>query len=167
MKHEYYERKINDVIMKCPIEAGIEILVYNVLDDIVHSKGLVLVDINRLRKKRDKRLTTAGGVPDIAILTNDFEFKSTKGKLYGFVEVKATNKELLETEQVIGQMDNIVHYLYTNGLMWKYYNNKKCIWTICLADVEVVLRKRTECIVILEGEFEKLIDALRKIDWER
>ena len=61
MNHEYYERKINDVIMKCPIEAGVEILVYNVLDDIVHSKGLSLVDINRLRKKRDKKRNGKSG----------------------------------------------------------------------------------------------------------
>ena len=39
MDYKYYEHKINDVIIKCPIEAGVEILVYNVLDDIVNSKG--------------------------------------------------------------------------------------------------------------------------------
>ena len=41
MDYKYYERKINDIIMKCPIEAGVEILVYNVLDNIVESKGLI------------------------------------------------------------------------------------------------------------------------------
>ena len=30
MDCKYYERKINDVIMKCPIEIGVEILIYNV-----------------------------------------------------------------------------------------------------------------------------------------
>ena len=48
MNYQYYERKINDVIMKCPIEAGIEILVYNVLDYILDSKDVSIVDINRL-----------------------------------------------------------------------------------------------------------------------
>ena len=63
MDYKYYERKINDIIMKCPIEAGVEILVYNVLDNIVESKGLSLVDINRLWKDRDPRLTNGAGIP--------------------------------------------------------------------------------------------------------
>lgn len=58
MDYKYYERKINDVILKCPIEAGVEILVYNVLDSILDSEKFLLVDINRLWKDRDERLTT-------------------------------------------------------------------------------------------------------------
>ena len=99
MDYKYYEHKINDVIIKCPIEAGVEILVYNVLDDIVNSKGFSLVDINRIWKNKDERLTTDAGIPDIAILSNDFEFKTNVGQVMGFIEVKATNKSLLETEQ--------------------------------------------------------------------
>lgn len=58
MDYKYYERKINDVILKCPIEAGVGILVYNVLDSILDSEKFSLVDINRLWKDRDERLTT-------------------------------------------------------------------------------------------------------------
>lgn len=39
-EYEYYERKINDIITKCPIESGVEILVYNLLDSIIDSLKL-------------------------------------------------------------------------------------------------------------------------------
>lgn len=35
MDYLFYQKKINDVIIKCPIEAGIEILVYNLLDECI------------------------------------------------------------------------------------------------------------------------------------
>lgn len=100
MDYKYYERKINDVILKCPIEAGVEILVYNVIDSTIKSDKLSLVDINRLRKGRDKRLTTDAGIPDMAVLSEDFKYRMDIGKVYGFIEVKATNKSLSETIQV-------------------------------------------------------------------
>ena len=69
MEYKYYERKINDVICKCPIEAGIEILVYNLLDEHVDMNEFSLVNINRIWKKSDSSLLPDGGVPDIAILS--------------------------------------------------------------------------------------------------
>ncbi len=62
MKTEKYQRKINDVISKCPIEAGVEILVYNLLDEYVNEEILSLVDINRICKGKDSRLTTEAGI---------------------------------------------------------------------------------------------------------
>ena len=136
MDYKYYERKLNDIIMKCPIEAGVEILVYNVLDNIVEPKGLSLVDINRLWKDRDPRLTTDAGVPDIAILSSDFQYKTDIGQVLGFIEVKATNKSLSETEQIEGQKSGTKHYIYTNGLVWKYYKNNKFEWEIPLDELK-------------------------------
>lgn len=48
MTSEYYERKINDVITKCPIEAGVEILADNLLDAVIDPKECSLIDVNRL-----------------------------------------------------------------------------------------------------------------------
>lgn len=48
MDYRYYQRKINDVIEKCPIEAGVEILVYTLLDQLIDSEKYSLVDINRI-----------------------------------------------------------------------------------------------------------------------
>lgn len=165
MDYKYYERKINDVIIKCPIETGVEILVYNVLDDIVNSKGFSLVDINRIWKNKYERLTTDAGIPDIAILSNDFEFKTNVGQVMGFIEVKATNKSLLETEQIVGQMSKINHYIYTNGLVWKYYSNEKFKWEIFLDESKRKYIISAKKVSISEFAFKNLLTKLNDINW--
>jgi hypothetical protein len=165
MDYKYYERKLNDIIMKCPIEAGVEILVYNVLDNIVEPKGLSLVDINRLWKDRDPRLTTDAGVPDIAILSSDFQYKTDIGQVLGFIEVKATNKSLSETEQIEGQKSGTKHYIYTNGLVWKYYKNNKFEWEIPLDELKRNLIIKAQTISVSENTFKDLLARLNNIIW--
>lgn len=166
MDFKYYERKINDIIIKCPIEAGVEILVYNVLDDIVESKGLSLVDINRIWKNRDERLTTKAGISDIAVLSKDFEFGDmNKGKVFGLVEVKATNRVLKETEQVEGHKESSGHYIFTNGLVWKIYN-KNGNDTIYLTKSKIDSVNSARTVIIDEDSFIGLIDKLKSIDWK-
>lgn len=165
MDYKYYERKINDIIMKCPIEAGVEILVYNVLDNIVESKGLSLVDINRLHKKQDPRLTTDAGVADIAILSSNFHYKTDIGHVLGFIEVKATSESLSETEQIEGQKSATNHYIYTNGLVWKYYENHKPEWEIFLDELKRKSILNAKTVSISENEFINLLDELNNIIW--
>lgn len=168
MDYQYYERKINDVIMKCPIEAGIEILVYNVLDYVLKSKDVALIDINRLWKDRDARLTTDAGVPDIAILSKDFVYKSDIGQTYGFVEVKATNRSLSETEQIQGQRAATSHYIYTNGLVWIYYENKATEpkWEIVLTKSKARSITQSTTVSIDKTSFSNLLKALDAIEWD-
>ena len=106
MNSLYYQKKINDVIMKCPIEAGIEILVYNLLDECIDMDEYALVDINRIWKNQDSRLVTDAGISDIAILSTDFVFKNENtGSAYGFVEVKAAGISLIDTVQASGHVE--------------------------------------------------------------
>ncbi len=55
----------------------VETLVYNLLDSILNLEELSLVEINRLRKGRDERLTTEAGIPDIAIVSEKFRYGNT------------------------------------------------------------------------------------------
>lgn len=169
MNYKYYERKINDVIMKCPIESGVEILVYNVLDNIVETKGLSLVDINSLWKDRDKRLTTDAGVPDLAVLSNDFEYGTDIGQAYGFIEVKAVNRSLNETEQIVLQRSATNHYVYTNGLVWKYYENRNTNpkWIISLVKSELEVINSAIAVSIAENKFTELLEKLNHINWKK
>lgn len=166
MDYQYYERKINDVITKCPIEAGVEILAYNVFDSILSPKEVTVVDINRVRKDRDKRVTTYGGVPDIIIVSNDFVFaKEDKGSVYGIVEVKATNILCKETKQIKGQKGKAKHYFHTNGLVWVYYENGKCTKEFVLTKEKVKKVTKSQKVTIDENEFVKLINEIREISW--
>lgn len=165
MDYQYYERKINDIIMKCPIEAGVEILVYNLVDEFINYAELSLVDINRIRKNSDERLTTDSGVPDIAILSDDFVFNTNLGKVWGFVEVKASNQELYEGVQSFFHKKETNNYLYTNGLVWRYYNNSKLEWEVYLTTKELLFQSVFEKISISAEAFESLCNKLKNIKW--
>ena len=166
MDYKFYERKINDVIMKCPIEAGVEILVYNLVDEFINYEEMALVDINRIRKNSDKRLTTDSGIPDIAILSNDFIFNTDLGNALGFVEVKATNQELYEGVQSFFHKKETHNYLYTNGLVWKYYNNCKLEWEVYLTTKRIHFQRFSEKVSISEVAFESLCNKLMHIKWQ-
>lgn len=114
MDYLYYQKKINDVIVKCPIEAGIEILVYNLLDESICMDDYALVDINRIWKNQDSRLLTEAGISDIAILSNDFVFKQEDvGEVYGFIEVKASRGFVSRHSSSYGTNEkSISFYLY-------------------------------------------------------
>lgn len=165
MDYLYYQRKINDVIVKCPIEAGIEILVYNLLDQIVNMERYSVVDINRVQKNKDSRLSTMTGVPDIAILSPDFEFKKEDhGIVYGFVEVKAAGISLRVTRQILGQMSKVPHYIFTNGIVWQYYYNQKLEWKKSFKTDRISYSNAK--ITIEQNKFEELKQALQNISWK-
>lgn len=164
MKYQLYQRKINDVITKCPIEAGIEILVYNLIDEYLDIDNYALVDINRIWKNQDSRLSTEGGIPDIAVLSPNFIFKKEdSGKVYGFIEVKSAGMSLSNTSQIHGQLEKVNHYIYTNGIVWKYYYNKKKRW-----EKNIGMDKKPYSIseiIVDEKVFEELVKELRSIKW--
>lgn len=165
MDYLYYQRKLNDVIVKCPIEAGIEILVYNLLDEVVNMDQYSLVDINRVQKNKDRRLSTIAGVPDIAILSPDFEFgKEHHGVVYGFVEVKAAGTSLRCTSQILGQMGKAPHYIYTNGIAWKYCYKRKKVWEKNFRTDKYSYANSK--IRIDRNKFEELKQALQNINWK-
>lgn len=164
MDYAYYEKKINDIITKCPIEAGIEILAYNLLDECIDAKKYALVDINRIRKNQDARLSTEGGVPDIAVLSPDFIWEGSTGKVHCFIEIKAAGIILSDKSQIVNQMKKVSHFIYTNGILWKYYRDQELQWKVCLS------AEKFECshkaIEIDKDEFEQLKANIKTIKWE-
>ena len=168
MKCDYYERKINDVITKCPIEAGVEILVYNLLDSMIDASKVAVVDINRLWKNKDNRLTTDSGIADIAVLSTDFVYGTDNGTVYGLIEVKATNHSLVMTEQVLGQKKEVDHYIYTNGLVWMYFKSGKKEWEKVIAfyeKQECRTMRKSEKVSIVVDEYSDLTKKLGEINW--
>ena len=165
MNKDKYQRKINDIITKCPIEAGTEILVYNFLDELIDEKQYSLVDINRIWKNQDSRLITDAGIPDIAILSNDFLYKDEeRGSVYGFVEVKAPGVSLRETDQFIGESKSISNYIYTNGLIWKYYKDGSLDTEINLIDGRQIPHSISS-VNIDDKKFMLLKNTISNIQW--
>lgn len=165
MDYLYYQKKINNVITKCPIEAGVEILVYNLLDECICMDDYSLVDINRIWKNQDSRLLTEAGISDMAILSNNFIFKQEDvGEVYGFIEVKAAGVSLADTIQVLEQMKKVSHFIYTNGIVWRYYYNQELKWE---KNLGVSKTKYTISeITIDKNQFEKLKKEIQSIKWK-
>lgn len=114
-------------------------------------------------EKSDRRLVTESVVPDIAILSKDFVFGNyDKGIAYGFVEVKKPGKSLRETEQIIGEKRYSSHYIYTNGLVWKCYENGN------YKEFNLMKKKLPHSLITVEIDekmFLELIEYLKNIDW--
>ncbi|WP_281165195.1 hypothetical protein [Liquorilactobacillus sicerae] len=161
MNYKYYEEKLRDIKIKAPIEAGVEVLAFNVLDNIIDSENLSLVVINSINKNRNAKLTTDAGISDLAVVSKDFSFKPAKGEVYGFVEVKFIDKKYDE-KQIVGQMSYVKHLLYTDGLIWKYFekvdNKVTCKW-------KIYLLKYSNKLTISQNSFNDLLENLRNIDW--
>ena len=168
MDYRCYERKINDVIMKCPIEAGVEILVYNVLDSVFDPEKVSLVDVSSFWKNRDKNLKTKGGIADIAMLSPHYEYRVGKGPVYGFIEVKAPSVKLAETKQVRGQREDSGYHIFSNGLVWKLFHKDRGEETIVLAydDGIECMSVKGRTVSINEEQFDYLIGKLREMKFE-
>ena len=172
----YYENQINKIISKAPIEAGVEILVYMLLDGIVSSKGLSLVDVSSMSKDRAKPFGVKSAVPDMAVVAADFNYSDLKNKknrhykssVFGYVEVKAINKKADSyNSEREAHIKAINHVLCTNGLVWMYFDKKKeACWTIKLDKEERNALKSGE-FTIDENRFAELLDRLNSIDWKR
>ena len=166
MDYLKYQKKINDVITKAPIETGIEILVYCFLDSNIDETKYTVADINRVRKKCDQRLRTDGGISDLAVLSPDFVFKDEKyGEVYGFIEVKTAGTILKDTDLTEEQMKKVPHFIYTNGFVWKYYFNCTKQWEINLTTNGATHSLKN--IAIDEDQFKKLEKAVGEINWKK
>lgn len=114
---------------------------------------------------RDSRLLTGAGISDIAILSNDFVFKQEDvGEVYGFIEVKAAGVSLADTVQVMEQMKKVSHFIYTNGVVWRYYCNQSLKWEKNLGGSKT--KYTISEIAIDENEFEKLKKEIKSIKWK-
>ena len=164
MTKEHYEKKINDCITKAPFESGIEFLVFSLLDEISCNKNISVIDINKCPKDADSRLCTEGGVPDIAVVSDDFRFKmQSKGVVYGLIETKAAGVSIRDTSQITGQCSKTTHYIATNGIVWHYYFKGEQKWeiNICTANIPYSITP----INIGSQKYNDLIKKLSDIDW--
>lgn len=170
MDKEYYERKLKDILVKCPIEAGVEMLVYNLLDSIIDSSKYSLINITTLKKGKDRRLQTNGGIPDMAIVAKEFEYrKSDKEQVFAFVEVKLPQipvKKRPLTKQITGHISQGIKFIYTNGLSWQYYEKgvEERKWEVNLASANDFLKRTSESIII-EERYNELVKNLEEINW--
>lgn len=124
MNFEYYCKKIDDIKLKAPIESGVEILVYMLLDEIIENHDLSLVVIDSMQRKN--RFWSEGGYSDLAVVTPNFRFVNNAGECKGVIETKYISENLSNhMPQIIGQLRTFNNVLVTNGIDWRFYSIEK------------------------------------------
>ena len=72
--------------------------------------------------KLSKNLEGEAGFPDFVVLERK---KSRDAAKYGCIEAKRPYDNMEITEQIEGHLSSYGKVIYTNGLVWKFYKEKK------------------------------------------
>jgi len=72
--------------------------------------------------KLSKNLEGEAGFPDFVVLERK---KSRDAAKYGCIEAKRPYDNMEITEQIKGHLSSYGKVIYTNGLVWKFYKEKK------------------------------------------
>ena len=72
--------------------------------------------------KLSKNLEGEAGFPDFVVLERK---KSRDAAKYGCIEAKRPYDNMEITEQIEGYLNSYGKVIYTNGLVWKFYKEKK------------------------------------------
>lgn len=166
-----YKREMDKIIKQAPLEVGVQTLVYNLLNDIIINKNLSLLTISTATQT--DTFKGLGGVPDLVVASKNYDYHNDKVKkgnnkgLYGCVEVKATynglDSKLEYFKQIFGDILTYKKVLYTNGIVWRYYElNIDDINYIIQEKKEVFYEKIKAVIDILSYEITKLNDKKEK-----
>lgn len=159
MEVKDYERKLNDIIEKAPMECGVQALVYNFLHELTDHNKLTII-CSDLRWN-DSIYGGEGGVPDLLVVSDEFKymerlkqnateeekkrFRDEKKKRFGCVEVKAVGQHLPQScAQIAGHIYEFGKVLYTNGMVWIYFECPKESTFQSIKDV--IPRKLYSCV---------------------
>ena len=132
MDYKKYEELLNRVMKKCPLESGVQTLVFMYLDELFENCTKyepVIIDretkskiitINKIKQTIESCFNTKGGIPDIALVGKNFDydesytpqFKRTKDKVLFCIEVKLpkernADKKHSKKKGEIKKIDNI------------------------------------------------------------
>lgn len=126
MNYRKYEEMLNRVMKKCPLESGVQTLVFMYLDELFENCiGYEPVIIDNLQKsKKSPRYRTLGGYTDIMVVNSDFEYNDLNAEpdIKLFFEVKALENNLSDHYfQFLGQLLTVGKGYFTNGKTWEYY----------------------------------------------
>lgn len=84
--------------------------------------------------KLSKNLEGEAGFPDFVVLERE---KSRDAAKYGCIEAKRPYDNMEITEQIEGHLNSYGKVIYTNGLIWKFYNVKeKPVKEFCLGCID-------------------------------
>lgn len=109
------------IIEKAPLESGVQTLAYMLIHEILENFPYDIVVVDNLSKQ--SRFASYSGMSDLAVVTPDFSYHGDKGRIELCVEVKLPAVKFSNCEmQIMGQLLTFGKAVFTNGIMWEYYD---------------------------------------------
>jgi hypothetical protein len=173
INNSVYERILNNILTKAPVEIGVEVAVYMVLFGLLEGSDYIVADVNSMWRSKayvysdldDK--DKFGAVPDLVILHKDFKFGSNNnGDIKGancFIEIKSLASKFKETDEIKSHRENMTNFIWTNGLEWFYFNSADLQkdWSIKIGVIE-----KSNGLIKIDGlKFNELLYRINSIDW--
>lgn len=112
--------------------------------------------------KLSKNLEGEAGFPDFVVLERE---KSRDAAKYGCIEAKRPYDNMEITEQIEGHLNSYGKVIYTNGLIWKFYKEKKENEKVYIVGS---IKSKNKQAIIWEpvDNWYKLISFLEDWDWK-
>lgn len=130
MDFEDYKREIRLIERQNHVEQDMYSIIATVIRERMTFKNCSLRDVSsrrRTKNESEKLFWGISGFPDFVILSEEYDCKTPKREeLLGAVEVKAKIGDLINREniQLKGHIMWFNKVIYTDGLIWKYYEYK-------------------------------------------
>lgn len=123
-KYETFKEEIElAMIQNCIVECELYSLLAEIIRGTKSGKKISLRDVTaRKRTELSKNLEGEAGFPDFVVLERK---KSRDAARYGCIEAKRPYDNMEITEQIEGHLNSYGKVIYTNGLVWKFYKEKK------------------------------------------
>lgn len=123
-----YRREIKLIEKQNCIETDLYSIIASVIRERENFKTLSLRDVSTRRRTKngnEKLLWGVCGFPDFVILSEDYAGdKPCMEKIHGAIEIKGIGKEAQDIDKNIQLKGHLLWFkkvIYTNGLVWKYY----------------------------------------------
>ncbi len=181
MKWDEYISEIELIEKQNNTEYDLYTAISNVLKERKALKKFSLRFVgNQTRTKITKLFWGLRGFPDFVVLDKDFaptRNEIIRDKLFGAVEVKAVGKRILnngtkDQKQLIGHLLWFNKVIYTNGLEWRFYENKFDALSEDIVEIQEIsfskafkyVEKKNKTEEYIKNENEEISKIEKKID---
>lgn len=150
-------------IQNSAVECELYSIVASVIRESESGKGISLRDVSTRRTtENSKYLKGDSGFPDFVVLERS---KSKNAKKYGCIEIKRPEISIDETSdlQLRGHIKSFGKVIYTNGLLWIFYDKSdSAVWKCELGKIVDESFKWERV-----NKWHELLGNLDEIEWSK
>ena len=118
------------IVQNCGVECELYSIIVSLLRESESGRCVSIRDVSSRRKTdNSKYLLGNAGFPDFVVLRRE---KIKEAKILGCVEIKRPAEKLVQTDQIDGHNKSYRKVIYTNGLVWIFFERGKKIEELCL-----------------------------------